>query len=223
MTPFTRIARVASLGALLLASACWGRGSTEPETTDEGTALPEPVADADGSGAQATAPPTPVSVPDRPIVSPQAQSDRDLAIRLGLVPPEPLLVAPYLTHADVRELVQYSGGLSVSVLEGVEASPTYNTVRLATEGGYGFALQLWRESSSGAADSRYTRLRQTYFVAIDDTTPVADRAFVGEFEGIRHYAFLDLPTRSVAVVTCQSDVCAESQARALAERVRSRL
>lgn len=229
MTQTTKIAEAAWLllaGTVALSTACRSDPSAdEPTAPSEATAAADPAAAGSGPAAPAAgSAAAPVATPiATPIASPQAAGDRDLAIRLGLVAPEPLPVASYLTHADVRELVRFDGALALGILEGVAPSPEYNTIRLSTEGGYGFALQLWREPSSRVIDDRYSRLRQTYFVAADDPMPVGDLAFRAEFEGIRHYAFLDRNTRSVAVITCQSDICLDQHIRALAERVRSRL
>jgi hypothetical protein len=215
------------LASLVLSSVACRRDTPADDATPEAvTEAPVEAASAgsgDTNAAAGSADPPSAAPIVMPTASPQAAGDRDLAIRLGLVPPEPLPVAQYLTHADVRELVRYDGALALGILEGVAPSPEYNTIRLSTEGGYGFALQLWREPSSRVIDDRYARLRETYFIAADDPMPIGDLAFRAEFEGIRHYAFLDRPTRSVAVVTCQSDVCLDQHIRALAERVRSRL
>lgn len=196
-------------------------GTAEASGTGVAVATPEAGS---GSGAQAAMPeaagdPVPVVAP----VNPQVQADRELAQRLGLAPPEPLAVAHLMTHADIRELVQYQGTLSLGLLEGVEPSATYNAIRLASEGGYGFALQVWRDQNPRQLEARYERMMRTYFVSSEDPVPMGDQAFRAEFEGIRHYAFMDRTSSTFAVITCQSDACLDQHIRGLAERVVSRL
>lgn len=155
--------------------------------------------------------------------SPTPSADRQLAMRLGLTPPEPLIVADLLTHADIRSIARYDGSLTVTGLDGVEPGPEYNSLRLASDAGYGFAVQLWQPAELRRAEERYSTLQETYIQVIADADPVSTRAFRGAYEGIRHYVFIDERSRSVGIVTCQANLCDNLQLRQLAERVVSRL
>jgi len=202
------------------------------DTASEGTSAGEPSAESSGSGQEAppeeastgdAAAPTPA--PNRPpVVRSQATSaDRELATRLGLAPPEPLRVADLLTHADVRELMQYTGDLTIATLDGIEPGPYYNALRLSAGSGFGFAVQLWQEDEQRQALSRFARLQETYIDRNADTSPVGDEAFWGEFEGIRHYALFHRASKSVVIVSCQAELCTPDQVRNMADRVMSRL
>lgn len=222
----TRILRIwlpLLVAVALVASGCNKEDEEEGGGTDEST---EPVADApesDGEEAEEVDPllegvePLPV---DR---SPTPSADRQLAMRLGLTPPEPLIVADLLTHADIRSIARYDGALTVTGLDGIEPNPEYNALRLASDAGYGFAVQLWQPPELRRAEERYNTLQETYIQVIADADPVTTRAFRGAYEGIRHYVFLDQRSRSVGIVTCQANLCDNLQLRELAERVVSRL
>lgn len=202
------------------------------DSASEGTAEGSTAAESQGSGQEPTpeeasagpeaAPATP---PNRtPVVRSQANSaDRELATRLGLAPPEPLRVADLLTHADIRELMQYTGDLTIATLDGLEPGPHYNALRLSAASGFGFAVQLWQEDEQRQALSRFARLQETYIDRNLDTAPVGDEAFWGEFEGIRHYAFFHRASKSVVIVSCQAELCTPDQVRAMADRIMSRL
>ncbi len=202
------------------------------DAVSEGTSPGEPSAESSGSGQEApaeeastgaAAAPTPAT--NRPAVvrSQAASADRELATRLGLAPPEPLRVADLITHADIRELMQYTGDLTIATLDGIEPGPYYNALRLAAAAGFGFSVQLWQDDEQRQALSRFARLQETYIDRNADTSPVGDEAFWGEFEGIRHYALFHRASKSVVILSCQSDLCTPEQVRSLAERVLSRL
>jgi hypothetical protein len=194
--------------------------SGSPEAAAPGSGSAEtPEAPAPGSGA--AAPPSPTRPP---VVRTTVNSaDRELAIRLGLAPPEPLRIADLLTHADVREIMGYTGDLTIASLDGIDPDPYYNSLRLGSGTGFGFAAQLWHHDEQRQALSRFARLQETYIDRAVDTSPVGDEAFFGEFEGIRHYAFFHRASRNVAVFSCQSDLCTTEQARSMADRLASRL
>lgn len=202
------------------------------DSVAEGTAAAEPSAGSTGSGQEPPPEEASVSAPEAtapatnraPVVRSQvASADRELATRLGLAPPEPLRVADLLTHADVRELMQYTGDLTIATLDGIEPGPHYNALRLASAAGFGFAVQLWQEDEQRQALSRFARLQETYIDRNPDTAPVGDEAFWGEFEGIRHYAFFHRASKGVVIVSCQSELCTPDQLRNMADRVMSRL
>lgn len=206
----------------LVAAAALGLGACKSDTAEPvPEALPPATPMAEGSEAPPSARPVAPVIPVLPPQQPAA--DRDLAVRLGLVPPDPLVVAQLLTHADIRELVRYDGELAVRTLDGLAPSPHYNVIRLGAGEQYGFALQVWRLEEARQVAPRYDRLKETYIVATEDPTPVGDASFHGEFAGVRHHGFSHRASRSVAVVTCEATLCTQPQARALAERVLSRL
>lgn len=209
--------------------ACNGEDEADSSSETSG-ATAEPVGTdtaASGSGAtQASADPAPTAAaPTGP--SPRetaSQVDRDLAVRLALVPPDPLVVADLLTHADIREIFRYEGSLAVSSLEGIEPTDGYNAIRLASDdGGFGFAVQVWQLDAARQLEPRFQRLRDTWISATDDREPVGDGAFYGEFEGIRYYAFAAGEARSMSVISCQTMLCTPNQLRTLADRVYDRL
>lgn len=220
----TTTLRILALAALLPAAAC-SRGSDDGETTMEGTGEPAPVAEASTEPTTPSPAANPATNNAVPVVrNTAASADRDLAQRLGLAPADPLIVSDLLTHADIREIVGYNGELSIATLEGVQPSEFYNAMRLASaEGGFGFAVQLWEDEQSRQTLSRFERLQETYIDRIAETDGVGDSAFRGEFDGIRHYAFMMERARSVAVVSCQTELCNAEQVRGLAERISSRL
>ena len=151
------------------------------------------------------------------------RGNRQLAEQLGLAPPPPLIVSDLLTRSDIREVTQYAGELQETTLDGIEPSPQYNAIRLsAGEAGYGAALQVAvRRDAPG--DEPFRRLRETYFDQNVDGTPVANEAFQASFFGLEHYAFLHRASKSVAVVSCDADVCTGRQTRTLASRASTRL
>lgn len=213
--------------ALAAALVSCSRGSSESETPSmpAESSAPAAAVENSGSGTPAAADP-PATANNAPLVvrNTVASADRELAQRLGLAPPDPLIVSDLLTHADVREIVGYRGELAISTLPGIAPSPMYNVVRLASDsGGYGFAVQLWRDDQERQSTARFTRLQQTYIDRIPEAEPLGNEAFRGEFDGIRHYVFLHSLSRSVATVSCQTDLCDNIQLRSLAERVLSRL
>lgn len=202
------------------------------DSGSEGTASAQPSSESLGSGqeptpeeASARSEAAPAPPPNRsPVVRSQATSaDRELATRLGLAPPEPLRVADLLTHADVRELMQYTGDLTIATLDGLEPGPHYNALRLAAEAGFGFAVQLWQEDEQRQALSRFARLQETYIDRNLEPEPIGDEAFSGEFEAVRHYAFFHRASKSVVIVSCQAPLCTRDQLRAMADRILSRL
>lgn len=206
--------------SLLLLSACKGDGdATAPAETTPAEATPAPSA----TPTETATPPRERDRDRNAAAAPEVVADLDLAVRLGLVPPEPVVVAPLLTHPDIRELVQYNGELAVRSLDGIAPSANYNALRLAAGEGYGFALQLWRLDETRQVIPRFERLRDTWIVATPDESAVGDAAFHGEFSGIRHYVFSHRPSRSVVAITCQSDLCTTEQSREIARRVLSRL
>jgi hypothetical protein len=215
--------RILALGALLSTAAC-SRGDGGEETPDEGTAATTSPDEASGAPTAAQPPTTPQPSGVPVVRNAAASADRDLAQRLGLAPADPLIVSDLLTHADIREIVGYNGELSIATLEGVQPSEFYNAMRLASsESGFGFAVQLWEDEQSRQTLSRFERLQETYIDRIAETDGVGDSAFRGEFDGIRHYAFMIERARSVAVISCQTELCDSEQVRGLAERVSSRL
>jgi len=229
----TSPARFALPIALMLATAALPacKSGEDGEASDEATpgaevAVPDEAAAPTAGSAQApAADPPPAPTPSGP--SPRqnaAPVDRDLAVRLALVPPDPLVVADLLTHADIREIFRYEGSLSVSTLEGIESSEGYNSIRLASDdGGFGFAVQVWQMDAARQLEPRFQRLRDTWISATDDRDPIGDVAFYGEFEGIRYYAFSTAGARSMSVITCQTMLCTPNQLRTLADRVYDRL
>jgi hypothetical protein len=221
------IDRVSTLASVLLTTTVLAgcpSGSDPPATLAEPSA---PTADT----ATGTATPSEPAAQtprdrDRAAQPPRAEepvADLDLAVRLGLVPPEPVRVSMLLTHPDIREIVRYDGELAVRPLDGIAASPTYNATRLAAGDGYGFALQLWRLEEARQVIPRFERLRDTWIIATPSPTPVGDASFFGEYAGIRHLVFSHRASRSVAAITCQATLCSEEHAQALAERILSRL
>jgi hypothetical protein len=219
----------ATLGLVLLMGCSRGSGADGAEAPPPGTEAFAPTTTTPPEAAQAEpaaeTPPTPST--NRPPITrqPVLSQDRDLAQRLGLAPPEPLRVSDLLTHADIRELVQYTGELAVATLDGLEPEPFYNHVRLSAGEGFGFSVQLWQPPEERQAAARFERLRDTYIDRQPDAASggPADQAFLGEFEGIRHYAMLHRASRSAAVVSCQADLCSLEQIRLLAARIASRL
>ncbi len=220
----TTTLRLLAIAALVSAAAC-SRGGDDGEAMAEANSEPAPVAEASAE----TAPPAPAAnpTPNNPVPvvrNTAASADRNLAQRLGLAPADPLIVSDLLTHADIRELVGYNGELSIATLEGVQPSEFYNAMRLASaDGGFGFAVQLWEDEQARQTVSRFERLQETYIDRVAETDGIGDTAFRGEFDGIRHYAFMIERARSIAVVSCQSELCTTEQVRNLAERVSSRL
>jgi hypothetical protein len=214
-----------ALTLLGASTACNGGGGEE---ADSGVplAVPTTVEPSPGSGDPSTEvePPSQASQPGGPSPRDEAWArDRDLAIQLGFVEPDPLVVSDLLTHADIRELVRYDGALTVTSVEGIAPTPQYNSLRLATENGFGFSIQLWTHDEARQAQARFERLQQTWIQATAEAVPVGDASFSGEFDALRYFAFFDTPSRSTAVVTCQVDLCDPVQIRAIAERAQSRL
>ena len=197
----------------------------------------------EASGASATKPAEPVA--SRPKVSKPAAPKVDdgsgdgaapterqeitpeevYALRgaLGLMPPAPLVVGDLLTRADVRELTGYTGTLSETTLDGIPATDSYNTIRLASETPLGAVLQLWRLDEARKVTPKYNRLRETYITSTVDAEPAGDAAFVSEFGDVRGYVFMHRASRSVGVVSCDFKMCDAAQLKALAARVVSRL
>ncbi len=201
-------------------------GSAEPALLDELASEPSAAEPAAPTAAEAAPPATPVAAPITPRVverRPDVEANRELAERLGLAPPPPLIVADLLTRADVRELSGYTGELLETSLEGIEPSVDYNAIRIGAAGGYGFALQLWQLAEIRQVTNQFRRLRETYFAADLESAPVGNEAFSATFQGLRHYAFLHRASRSIAVVTCQEDLCDAAQLRAMSQRVSNRL
>ena len=218
---------VVAVGALSACNSGDG-GETESEPTVDEAPNGAATNEAPPAAESAQAPAAPSATPPAPNgPSPRetaTEVDRDLAVRLALVPPDPLVVADLLTHADVREIFRYEGSLSVSTLEGIDASEGYNSTRLASDdGGFGFAVQVWQLDAARQLEPRFERLRDTWISATDDREPVGDTAFYGEFEGIRYYAFAAPSARSMSVVSCQTMLCTPNQLRTLATRVFDRL
>ena len=147
----------------------------------------------------------------------------ELRAKLGIAPPPALMVGDLLTRADVREIGRFSGALAETTLEGIPPTTRYNAVRIAADDGYGFALQLWRVDELRQLAPRFNRIKDTYITTAPETAPVGDESFSADFQGIRHYAFMHRASRSVAIVTCSSQLCDAAQIRALAARVESRL
>lgn len=237
------IARQLATTALALTCACavavgcnrGGEGEAGDEPViDEGSAPAEP-APADEAEPEAAAPeadepeaaPTPApaaQITPRVVERrPDVEANRELAERLGLAPPPPLIVADLMTRADVRELTGYTGELLETSLEGIEPSVDYNAIRIGAGQGYGFALQLWQLPEIRQVTNQFRRLRETYFAADNESAPVGNEAFSATFQGLRHYAFLHRASRSIAVVTCQEDLCDPAEVRSLAQRVSNRL
>lgn len=225
-----RVATVLFAGLVLA-----GCPKKEPEPAAEGSAAatevaPAPTdsaatAEAPAATAEAAAPGAGEARDDGPRVERRTETaaSRELATRLGFAPGEPLLVADLLTRADVREVTRFAGELMETSLEGIEPSTDYNTVRLAADGGYGFALQLWQFEDVRVLSNKFRRLRETYFAATVDPASIANEAFFAEFQGIRHYAFLHRPSKSVGVVTCEARICTSDHLRNLSQRVVNRL
>jgi hypothetical protein len=222
------IHRVSTLASVLLATTALAgcpSGSDPPTTSAESSA---PTTDT-APGAATPSDPAAQTARERERAAqppPRAEepvADLDLAVRLGLVPPEPVRVSMLLTHPDIREIVRYDGELAVRPLDGIAASPTYNATRLAAGDGYGFALQLWRLKEARQVIPRFERLRDTWIIATPSPTPVGDASFFGEYAGIRHLVFSHRASRSVAAITCQASLCTDEHAQALAERILSRL
>lgn len=225
--------RVSLVGAFVVALAGCPKNDTpeppergEQEGTAESAASPSEETDSVGEAAAAqpeaaapAAPITPRVVERRPDV----EANRELAERLGLAPPPPLVVADLLTRADVRELTGYTGDLLETSLEGLEPSVDYNAIRISAGAGYGFALQLWQLAEVRQVTNQFRRLRETYFAAENESAPVGNEAFAASFQGLRHYAFLHRASRSIAVLTCQDTLCDAAQLRSLAQRVSNRL
>jgi hypothetical protein len=184
-----------------------------------------PAAPAEGSAAPATAVAPKPEEQDGPRVERRVDTtaSRELAAKLGLAPPAPLLVGDLLTRADVREVTAFAGELMETSLEGIEPSPEYNTIRLSADGGYGFALQVWQLTDVRQLSTRFRRLRETYFQSALDPASVANEAFTADFQGFRHYAFMHRASKSIAVVTCDMALCSPEHVRELAQRVVNRL
>lgn len=216
--------------ATVLAVGCRGDDGEPAEPAPEPTPETD-VSEAPGSGdAEASAPAVEPAAPVAPIEvartsqrRPDVETSRELAAALGLAPPDPLLVSDLLTRADVRELAQFQGELLETGLAGIKPSPTYNSIRLQADGGYGFALQLWQHDEVRQVSQQFRRLRETYFDSAPEAAGVANESFSADFQGIRHYAFVHRASRSVAIVTCDDTLCDLGQARALAQRVANRL
>ena len=213
--------------ALLLggAQAC-DRGSDEIEVTSpEETQTQEPTQGSDEDTAPTEDPGQNTPDPIQPPVNRNVDSDQihDIRVRLGLDPPPNLLVGDLLTRQDIREVTQYEGAVAETTFDGIEPSPNYNAVRIAAEGGFGFGLQLWSLDESRQVSPRYDRLQQTYFRSTEDESPVGDRAFIANFEGIRQYGFMHRASRSVGVVSCDANLCSAEQVEQLAQNVLNRL
>lgn len=222
---------------LCLATAGCKRGGDEGETPAEGSGepaqplnvIPEGSAEAEApsetEGSAAPAAPTPNVdlTPPRDRRDDEYQENRELAARLGLAPPDPLLVSDLLTRADVREITRFQGELAETSLEGIPSGAYYNTIRLQADGDYGFALQVWQFDEVRQLTAQFRRLRETYFDHELDSAGVGNEAFMADFQGILHYAFLHRASKSIAVVTCQRGLCDPTQTRELAQRVANRL
>lgn len=227
----TRTALLGVLFSALVLSACkrGSDGDAEADIDETQVALAPPATEPDEEAPSAPPEEAQAPPPQRPVVpTPRDRTDdvsenRALAARLGLAPPDPLLVSDLLTRADVRELTNFEGELLETSLEGIPAGPAYNAIRLQADGGYGFALQVWQHDEIRTLAAQFTRLRETYFSSEVDASGVGNEAFSADFQGIVHYAFLHRASKSIAVVTCQRGICDPTQARNIAERVSRRL
>ena len=222
--------RVSLIGAFLVAlTGCPGDEAPDPAEPSEAEGSAEPTEAAEEPGAAEPSEAAPTPTPAAPITPrvverrPDVEANRELAERLGLAPPPPLVVADLLTRADVRELTGYTGDLLETSLEGLEPSVDYNAIRISAGTGYGFALQLWQLAEIRQVTNQFRRLRETYFAAENESAPVGNEAFAATFQGLRHYAFLHRASRSIAVLTCQDALCDAAQLRSLAQRVSNRL
>lgn len=202
-------------------------GSVAAEEAAEEAApeVEEPEAPQDEAAEQAErAPAREGTRPRIEVRRPEVEANRQLAEQLGLAPPPPLIVSDLLTRSDIREVTQYAGELQETTLDGIEPSPQYNAIRLsAGEERYGAALQVWQFDETRQATNHFRRLRDTYFDQSVDGTPVANEAFQASFFGLEHYAFLHRASKSVAVVSCDKEVCTARQTRTLASRASTRL
>ncbi|MFT6395552.1 MAG: hypothetical protein ACJAYU_000294 [Bradymonadia bacterium] len=208
---------------------CSRGGGDEDVSEGTGDSFPTPLVAAEGDPLEAETP-TPAGDPVAPIEvapnrdrRPEVEANRNLAQRLGLAPPDPLLVSDLLTRADVRELTNFQGELLETSLAGIAPAPGYNTIRLRADGGYGFALQVWQTDELRQVAAHFRRLRETYFDSALDSSGVGNEAFTADFQGIRHYAFLHRQSKSAAVITCDRTLCDAIQIRAMAQRVGNRL
>ncbi len=222
----------AALGLTLVATGCnrGGEDAETPQLAEPGAVAPgsgpaEPTPAAEGSAAAAPAPVAPrveVQQPTR-VRRDDVSENRELAARLGLAPPDPLLVSDLLTRADVRELTNFQGELLETSLEGISPDADYNAIRLQADGNYGFALQVWQHNEVRTLTAQFRRLSETYFDSDVDSAGVGNEAFSADFQGILHYAFLHRASKSIAIVSCQRGLCDPTQTRALAQRVANRL
>ena len=227
---------VATLLSLALCFGCKNRPTTDPSEEPSAAEVVEAETSASETGgpgtedaaapqAEATEPAQGEPREARPVRErrPEVEANRELAARLGISPPDPLLVSDLLTRADVRELTNFSGELLETSLAGIEAGPQYNTIRLQADGGYGFALQVWQHDEVRQLSAQFRRLRETYFDSQLDNSGLANEAFTADFQGIRHVGLVHRPSRSIAVVTCDRNLCDPIQIRAVAGRVTERL
>ncbi|MFT5994397.1 MAG: hypothetical protein ACI82G_003410 [Bradymonadia bacterium] len=221
------IERLLSATLVISLAAC-SRGGEEPPASEPEMTAGE--ASGDSATAQgleaAAATPTPRTAPAQPRVEqrrPEVEANRELAERLGLAPPPPLIVSDLLTRSDVRELTGFSGELLETSLQGLEPNEDYNAIRISADSGYGYALQLWQFAELRRASNKFRRLRETYFASEQEAAPIGNEAFSARFSALRHYAFLHRGSNSVAVVTCQESLCDREQIRSLSERVLNRL
>lgn len=196
-------------------------GSSEPSAEQAAASAGDPSeGELDTAVVEAAAP---IEVAPNRERRPDVEANRDLAQRLGLAPPDPLLVSDLLTRADVRELTNFQGELLETSLAGIAPAPGYNTIRLRADGGYGFALQVWQTDELRQVAAHFRRLRETYFDSALDSSGVGNEAFTADFQGLLHYAFLHRQSKSAAVITCDRTLCDATQIRALAQRVGNRL
>ena len=196
----------------------------EPEEEAPAEAEAEEVAEAAEVAEEPRRPAREAVRPRIEVRRPEVEANRQLAEQLGLAPPPPLIVSDLLTRSDIREVTQYAGELQETTLDGIEPSPQYNAIRLsAGEAGYGAALQVWQFDEMRQATNHFRRLRETYFDQNVDGTPVANEACQASFFGLEHYAFLHRASKSVAVVSCDAEVCTGRQTRTLASRASTRL
>lgn len=147
-----------------------------------------------------------------------------LRTRLGLGQPTALQINEMLTPVDIRELTGYTGTLLDKPLPGQEPNANRNSMRIASDEGFGVGLQVWRVDEVRQLEPRFSRLRSTYIQQERPERIIGQQAFTGEFGGIRHYAFLHRASRQILVVTCSDEICdTPEKVSRLAGRINSRL
>lgn len=214
----------------LVVAACdrSGEDVPAPESTAAApseSASSEAAPETDAGSENDAAPPS-TAQGEREEARPWLSGDEleELRNRLGLGTPAALPVRELLTPVDVRELASYTGTLQEVSLVGQEPTTHRNSLRMASDDGFGVGLQVWRVDEVRQLEPRFERLRQTYIHAERPERIIGQQAFMGEFGGLRHYAFLHRASRQLVVVTCGMEVCdSADKVSRIAGRVHSRL